>query len=205
MQQGHVRKRDRLPRGPAGHPGADRVEDELRPVSGHEPRSDADGRTEAAEPRFAMDCMLGRLAKWLKILGYDTLYFNHVADEELVERARAEGRLLLTRDRRLTERRRARPFLLIESERSETQVREVARALGLKLREDRLLTRCLPCNVETLDVPRDGVEGLVPPYVFRTQTRFRCCPGCGRVYWGATHRDRMLERIRDLFAGATEQ
>ncbi len=159
------------------------------------------GASDASEPRFAADCMLGTLAKWLKILGYDTLYLNKVDDAELVEAARAQGRILLTRDRRMTERRRAAPFLLIAAEQPMEQLREVVTALGLVFDEDRILTRCLPCNEPTREAEPAAVRDLVPPYVHRTQVRFRRCPSCGRVYWGATHRENMLERIRGVFEG----
>ena len=155
--------------------------------------------SDASESRFAADCMLGTLAKWLKILGYDTLYLNRVEDSELVDLARAEERILLTRDRRMTERRRAAPFLLIAGEQPMEQLREVVAALGLAFDEDRLLTRCLPCNAPTREAESASVRDLVPPYVHRTQVRFRRCPSCGRVYWGATHRENMLERIREVF------
>ena len=151
------------------------------------------------EPTFAVDCMLGSLAKWLKILGYDALYLNRVEDADLVERARAEGRVLLTRDRKLTLRKRARPSLLVTSERPAEQLREVISTFGLELREERLLTRCLPCNAPTGEIDPAEARDLVPTYVAKTQSTFRRCSTCGRVYWGATHRDRMLERIRELF------
>ena len=151
------------------------------------------------DPRFAVDCMLGSLAKWLKILGYDTFYLTHVEDAELVERARAEGRVLLTRDRRMTLRRRARPCHFVTSEDPREQIREVVTALGLRVREELFLTRCLPCNARTNEIPRDKAAGSVPAYVLDTQTRFRRCPSCGRIYWGATHRERMVERLREIF------
>ena len=171
--------------------------EEGKPVSNrHETAGTPPGRP---DPRFAVDCMLGTLAKWLKILGYDALYLRVVDDADLVERARADGRILLTRDRKMTERRRASPFILIQSERSIDQLREVVASLGLDLDEERLLTRCLPCNAPTLEAASDEIRDLVPPYVFRTQRRFRRCPACGRVYWGATHRDKMVERLREVF------
>jgi len=157
----------------------------------------------APEPRFAADCMLGTLAKWLRILGYDTLYLNQVEDAELIGRARAENRIILTRDRRLTERRRAAPFLLVTSEKPMQQLREVAGVLGLEYREERLLTRCLRCNVPTGEATREEVREEVPPYVLATQSRFRRCPSCRRVYWGATHRESMLARLRAMLGAAT--
>ena len=151
------------------------------------------------EPRFAADCMLGTLAKWLRILGYDTLYLNKVEDADLVETARSEDRILLTRDRRLTERRRAAPFLLIAAEQPMEQLREMAAALRLAFDERRILTRCLRCNTPTDEADPASVRDRVPPYVFQTQSRFRLCRACDRVYWGATHRENMLERLRQVF------
>src|SRR5206468_8070267 len=124
---------------------------------------------------------------------------NRIEDADLVERSRAEGRVLLTRDRRLVQRRRARPYLLVTSESATEQLREVIAAFGLELREELLLTRCLPCNARTGEIDRADAAAAVPPYVLETQAVFRRCPSCRRVYWGATHRDRMLERIRELF------
>ena len=150
------------------------------------------------EPRFAADCMLGTLAKWLRILGYDTLYLNKVEDADLVERARAEDRILLTRDRRMTERRRAAPFHLIAAERPMEQLREIAAAHRLTLDESRILTRCIRCNAPTAEVEPASVRDQVPPYVHSTQARFRRCPVCDRIYWGATHRENILERLRGI-------
>ena len=150
------------------------------------------------EPRFAADCMLGTLAKWLRVLGYDTFYRNRVEDADLVSLARSEGRILLTRDRRLTLRRQAPPFLLIESQRAAEQLRQVAAAFELRLDGARVLTRCLRCNETTLETAQEEAAPRIPPYVLQTQERFRRCPSCERIYWGATHRDAMLARIRQM-------
>jgi len=157
-------------------------------------------RPDPPELRFAVDCMLGSLAKWLLILGNDTLYLRKVEDSVLVARARAEDRILVTRDRRLTERRLARPFLLIGAERVIDQLREVVAAFDLRLDEDRLLSRCLRCNAPTLPIGSEAVRQEVPAYVLETQTRFRRCPSCSRVYWGGTHRDRMRQLLDGVFS-----
>src|SRR5262249_46021950 len=134
----------------------DGLDRDPRAVPGHEMTA----ANHDDDPRFAADCMLGTLAKWLKILGYDTLYLRKAEDAALVARARAEGRILLTRDRRMTERRLARPFLLIRGESALDQLREVIDAAGLRLREDRVLTRCLPCNETTGEVEPERVRDL---------------------------------------------
>jgi uncharacterized protein len=151
----------------------------------------------ADQPRFLADVMLGSLARWLRILGYDTEYENRISDEEIVRRCLAEGRVALTRDVRLTERRRFRS-LLIESNQLGCQIREVLRFLGTDIDVERILTRCVQCNTPLLESHRDAVRDRVPPYVYQTQSKFKQCPGCERVYWGGTHRDHILKRLRKL-------
>jgi len=144
------------------------------------------------------DGMLGRLAKWLRLLGYDTDYDNAATDPELAHRARAEGRVLLTRDRELAARRGLRT-LLIQSEVLEEQVREVQDALGPPPHPP--LSRCPVCNVALETVPAAGVADRVPPYVLKTQTEFRHCPGCGRIYWSGSHLQMMRNQMEKFTTG----
>jgi len=145
--------------------------------------------------KFLADEMLGQLAKWLRVLGYDTLYHQHLDDNELVRLARAQGRLILTRDTKLTHRRGVR-CLFIKSELVEEQLPQVLDDLGLAL--DNPFSRCSVCNAPLEEIEKSAVKERVPPYVFRTQERFKLCPQCGRIYWRGTHWDRMKERIEGL-------
>jgi uncharacterized protein with PIN domain len=145
--------------------------------------------------KFIADVMLGRLATWLRLLGYDTTYMPDADDPELARIARAEDRILLTRDVELTRRRGVRS-VLIESDQVEEQVRQVFRALKLTTRE--AFSRCAECNHRLEIASKESVRGAVPPYVFQTQERFRRCANCGRVYWRGTHWVRMLARMEDL-------
>jgi uncharacterized protein with PIN domain len=144
--------------------------------------------------KFLADTMLGRLATWLRLLGYDTAYLPDANDAELARRARAEDRVLLTRDIELTRRRGVR-CVLIESERVEEQVQQVFHALKLTPRE--AFSRCAVCNGALEEVSKEAVRGAVPPYVFHTQERFRRCPCCERVYWRGTHWAHMFAQIED--------
>jgi uncharacterized protein with PIN domain len=147
-------------------------------------------------PTFAVDAMLGRLAKALRILGYDAHYDSRIDDSDLRLLALREGRIILTRDREIAESKLTQRVLLIESDRPEEQLRQVVRELSLET-EGALFTRCLVCNVPVQDVSRGEVEARVPPYVLSTQERFARCPRCGRIYWAATHVDaarRWLDR-----------
>ena len=148
--------------------------------------------------RLLADGMLGTLAKWLRLLGYDTAYDNAAADPELARRARAEGRVLLTRDRELAAR-RGLHTLLIRSQVLAEQVREVRDGLGPPSHPP--LSRCAVCNALLEPVSPAAISDRVPPYVLQTQTQFRRCPGCGRIYWPGTHlhkmRDQMTKFTRD--------
>jgi uncharacterized protein with PIN domain len=140
--------------------------------------------------------MLGRLARWLRILGYDAEYFPG-EDDDLLRRARREGRVLLTRDTRLLQRRPLPPHLFIESDHVMEQLRQVVAALALNPASPPA-HRCACCNA-VLE-PRDKVQvaGLVPEFVWSHYRAFWACPGCRRIYWAGTHRRRMDEVIRAL-------
>lgn len=149
-------------------------------------------------PRMIADAMLGGLARWLRVVGLDTAYDPELDDPDLVDRAVAEDRVILTRDRRLVERRRAWNHLLVRSEVVDEQVAQVLDELAIEPRPERLFTRCLRCNTPLEPLARHEAVREVPPYVARTQARFRRCPACGRIYWRATHADRMRRRLRRM-------
>lgn len=140
--------------------------------------------------------MLGKLAKWLRVLGQDVIYGQHLTGYGLIRAARAEERLILTRDRRLKQK-QPPPFILIASDHYREQVRQVIEACHLKV-GGAVFTRCLECNALLQDKAKETLKALVPPYVFATQEKFSWCPVCQRVYWPATHHQRMLEQIKEM-------
>jgi uncharacterized protein with PIN domain len=151
------------------------------------------GQTNAAA-RFFCDAMLGRLARWLRALGFDTAYEAHIADDALVARARSEGRLVLTRDRRLAEEQRTGGVLVITTDEPVAQLREVLSRLGLSIPE-RLFTRCTVCNTEVEPLSADEARSRVPPNVLARHTGFTRCRTCGRIYWEGGHVRRMRQRL----------
>jgi len=128
--------------------------------------------------------MLGTLAKWLRLLGYDAYFDPALDDNELVRRARAEDRVLLTRDRELARRPGVRA-LLIEPEALDEQVRQVL--ADLDLTPEHSFSRCPVCNEPLADIGREAAREWVPAYVYRTHDTFKLCPACQRVYWRGTH------------------
>ena len=144
--------------------------------------------------RLLADGMLGRLARWLRVLGYDTAFDPVAEDWALVRRARSEGRMLLTRDRQLAARRGV-SALLIEDEELAGQVRQVVETVGPS--PTGAFTRCSVCNRQLAPLSREEARDRVPPHVYRTQQEFRLCPACGRVYWRGTHWEQMKEILGD--------
>lgn len=144
----------------------------------------------AATPMFLADATLGRLVTWLRLLGYDTAYTHDADAAALIGRARAEGRVLLTRNRRLLRRRALPEHVFVESDDFRAQIRQVLTACGLSGPAS-FLMRCARCNTVLEQVERREACTDVPSYVCETQSVFARCSSCRRVYWPATHVARM--------------
>ena len=149
------------------------------------------------QPRFVADVMLGKLAKWLRIAGFDVLYSNRFTDDELLSLSAAEGRILLSRDTRLLVRRSVRHFIFLESDRIQDQLRQVFCATAT-VQIPALLARCLACNEILSEISREEVRARVPLYVFRTQNSFKLCPRCRKIYWAGTHRQSVMRILEKL-------
>ena len=151
------------------------------------------------EIKFLADKMLGKLVKWLRILGYDTTYPSFNDDLSLILTARQEGRILLTRDTNLIKRRNVCDFLFIKGDHWEEQLLEIIKGLKLKINFDsKKFSRCSLCNTLTKNVDKKEVKNHVPPYVFLTQNKFVYCPFCKKYYWRGTHCQRMIQIIQNL-------
>ena len=146
------------------------------------------------EPKFIADEMLGRLARWLRAVGYDTLYYTGGGDSELVQRALRQNRIILTRDSYLVKRKLARRSILVRSDKVGEQLKQVVEAAGLDV-QSRAFTRCLVCNAVLKPVAKPQVRDRVPTYTYLTHNKFYECPGCHKIYWRGSHRDKMWELI----------
>jgi len=155
----------------------------------------------ADTPKFIVDCNVGKLARWLRLMGYDACFFDGEDDSELVAIAKTEGRVILSRDARIMKRRLITSgrikAVLIDSDQPERQIRQVIDTLGLDSRF-KPFTVCLECNQPLVERAKDEVAELVPPYVFKTQNYFRQCPACKRIYWRGTHWQAMTKRLESL-------
>ena len=147
--------------------------------------------------KFIVDCMLGKLAKWLKILGFDALFFSKIEDSELLVLAQKEQRILLTRDNGLIEKCRDVRNLFIESEDWPDQVGQVLNEFNL-WEDVRPYSRCIECNAGLKNLPKSRAKNLVTPFVYEQADSFAICPRCGRVFWKGTHHKDMELKIKKM-------
>jgi uncharacterized protein with PIN domain len=164
----------------------------------------ASGEPQSGSPRFLAEPTLGKLVKWLRLLGFDTRC--HCGPD--FQRAAAESepqRIVLTRTRMTARALSGRPLILVREDDPWEQVREVVSGLGLQPRDLHPFSRCLLCNRPTVPAERETVRGQVPDYVWQTASRFTVCSGCRKVYWPGTHTERALDRIRSLFGASGPQ
>lgn len=141
---------------------------------------------EGDPPALIVDAMLGKLARWLRLAGYNTAFWREGSDDELIAAAREQRRLIVTKDRGLAGRRGV-DAVRIDADALDEQMQEARAALSQRGLLPEPFTRCAECNGAIEELPREQAEGLVPPYVWHTQSEFRRCAHCGRVYWKGTH------------------
>lgn len=157
-----------------------------------------------AEPKFIADENVGKLARWLRVMGYDTLFFDNGDDSVMVAQAVAEDRIILTRDTAIMDRRLITEgrlkAILLNSPDPEEQLRQVVEKLNLDYHH-RPFTLCPECNQRLVERTPEEVKDRVPPYVFQTQKRYMECPACHRIYWKGTHWESMTRRLKTLKNG----
>jgi len=157
------------------------------------------------EITFIVDSNAGKLARWLRMMGYDALFFNDIEDGRLVDMAMKEGRVVVTRDTQIAKRRVATNgslrVILTRDDDPRRQLLQVMKELSLDCRQMQF-TRCLECNRRLKPRSKGEVKDLVPPYVFSTQTQYMQCPSCNRVYWQGTHWQRMKNDLEEITAAS---
>lgn len=151
--------------------------------------------------RFLADEMLGKLARWLRMAGLDVSYYPKITDEDLLAIASREGRLLLTRDTRLVQRLQPARYLFISHDHLEDQFEEFLARFPEAAGEAKPLSRCAECNTPLQPLAKEKIKKRVWSYVYQTQDRFTYCPTCDRVYWPATHVERIRRRLKELTNG----
>lgn len=152
----------------------------------------------AGEPRFIADCHLGKLAKYLRFMGYDTLYFRSIEDNELIALSKVQKRIILTHDAELSRRKNANAYYLIPID-TAGQLADLSKTYGIQLHDDK--RRCLICNAQLLPIDVSDLGDRVPEKVKAGFNAFRECPECGRVYWDGDHYRNMKAFINTALSG----
>ncbi len=148
-------------------------------------------------PRFVLDGHLGRLAAYLRMLGFDTWYDRFAEDAQLAGISSSEHRVLLTRDVGLLKRREIQQGYCVRADRPHDQLRDIATRFALQS-QFTPFSRCMECNGPLCPVPKQEIAHLLPPHTRETKTEFSRCVECGKIYWRGSHYARMLERIQEL-------
>ena len=152
-----------------------------------------------AEPlsyKFIADCHLGKLAKYLRIMGFDTLFFPHIEDDDLIILANKEKRIILTRDRELSQRKNA-PVLFLEPIDTKAQLKTLIK--HYKLKEHPIpFSRCIVCNTPLQVVEKEKITERLPVKVKKYFNYFEYCPACDRIYWQGDHYKHMMEFLEQV-------
>lgn len=157
------------------------------------------------EIKFVADNNVGKLARWLRAIGYDTLSFQQKDDTQMIKIALGEDRVILTKDAQFMKRRLVANGTLrtihIEHDDPRLQVREVVKTLKLDY-QFKPFSLCLECNRVLVARDKEEVKNLVPARVYETQTQYTQCPACHRIYWPGTHWQAMGKELRELQSGS---
>lgn len=152
--------------------------------------------------RFIADNNVGKLARWLRMVGFDTELFNGKDDADMVTIANVERRVILTRDSGVMDRRTIASgqvkAILVNSDQLAEQITQVIKTLEIDKNQLKPLTLCLECNQSLMAIAKVEVKDRVPPYVFKTQEQFVECPVCHRIYWKGTHWQAMQQKIENV-------
>ena len=148
--------------------------------------------------KFILTLELGRLAKWLRILGFDAVYFLDTNPSSLLIQALRDNRVILTRNLRLINKAKAAKCVQIKSDEVNQQLKQVLKDLAIKPDEDIMFSRCIICNIELNKIDKQRIKDRVPEYVFKTQDEFFTCSSCQRIYWSGTHWGNVKKTLEEL-------
>lgn len=156
------------------------------------------------KPAFILDVHLGKLARLLRLFGFDALYRNDLDDPEIIDISVEEGRVILTRDVGILKNRRVTHGYWVRNTDPEEQLKEVISRFQLE-GAVRVFSRCMNCNGELKPVEKNEVEHLLEPETCRHFDTFFQCGSCGQVYWKGSHFDKLQEKIRRVLSFTNEE
>ncbi|MEM2320835.1 MAG: DUF5615 family PIN-like protein [Candidatus Bathyarchaeia archaeon] len=158
--------------------------------------------------KFMVDGMLGKVARWLRMLGYDTKYANDLNDYEILKIAADEKRIILTKDYQLFRKANANGIkaVFIEGRSHIEKLADLSRQLNIKLEIDIKKSRCPKCNSAIKPVNKESVKGKVPSSTHKIYNEFWICTGCGQIYWKGSHWNKInnsLDQAKRILLGSS--
>lgn len=147
--------------------------------------------------KFILTHEVGRLAKWLRIMGFDSAYQKKDDKRELVLKSLREDRIVVSRNASLARYTGIR-FIHIKSDLLEEQLKQLKEEIGLPVNEEDMFTRCVICNEVLMEIKKEEIEDKVPEFVYKTNEHFMECPACNKIYWQGTHWGNAKEIIQKL-------
>jgi len=148
--------------------------------------------------KFICDDNLGKLARYLRLMGFDTVFITPISDAQLIATALKENRLIITRDRRLAERIESERVAIVDTDFPDKQLLEVLAKFNPPIERQQFFSRCLICNEPCHEISPDDIKDKVFPYILRTKSQFRQCPKCQRIFWQGSHYKRMYDKLNQL-------
>lgn len=146
--------------------------------------------------KFITDQNLRKLSKWLRILGYDTVFFTGDLNEAFFQKAQDEGRIVLTRKKKLVNKEYPCRVIVIKQTAIINQLIELMEKVSLKLDREKTFKICIICNEDLIIVSKNEVVGAVPEHVYRIHLEFKKCLRCFRIYWSGSHKANTEKIIR---------
>jgi uncharacterized protein with PIN domain len=152
----------------------------------------------AENPKYLTDGTLAKLAKWLRLLGFDTIIYPREAGREMLNLANSEKRIVLTRRQDMLERQFSGQLYFVTGIDISSQLKEVITKFSLTIEKEKIFSICLKCNDRLFPVKKEDVYDLVPSYVFANCSKYNKCPRCQRIYWTGTHQRNSLQFLEKL-------
>lgn len=147
--------------------------------------------------KFIVDSMLGKLAKRLRLMGFDTYFDAAMDDREILKISKDEDRIIVTRDTQMANIHGAN-VLLIRSTDIHEQLKEISNLAKIKLDEKRSFSRCPECNTPVKEVGKEEVRKIVPEFVYKTLNNFSYCSKCKKAYWQGTHYEKLVKELKNI-------
>jgi len=147
--------------------------------------------------KFIVDSMLGKLARRLRLMGYNTIFDTKIDDRELLKISNEEGRYVITRDTQLAKIRDAKVFLIRSTDIKE-QLNELSKLAKIGTDSKLSFSRCAECNTPVQNVSKEEVKKIVPKFVYETLNKFSYCPKCKKAYWQGTHYEKLLKELKNI-------